>query len=120
MRTSWILLFIAIAVEISSTTGMKALAADHPAWSLAVATIGITISYFFASRAMEKMPVGLAYAVWSGVGIAGVSVLSWFFFAEAMPLVKICGVIFIIVGMVVINLSGQGAKTASPQKAKSI
>ena len=104
MRTAWLLLFIGIAFEVAGTTGMRALATSDPAWSLASATVGIVISYFFASRAMETIPVGLAYAVWSGVGLAGISLLSWLLFAEAMPPLKLAGLALVTAGMVVINL----------------
>lgn len=101
----WLLLFAGIALEIVGTTGMKALAANHPALSLCSATCGIVISYFLVSRAMEKIPVALAYAVWSGVGLAGISILSWFFFAEPMPPMKMAGIVLVIWGMIVINLN---------------
>lgn len=107
---AWLLLFAGIAIEIVGTTGMKALAADHPALSLCSATAGIVCSYFLVSRAMEKIPVALAYAVWSGVGLAGISLLSWCFFAEPMPPLKLAGIAFVIWGMIVINLNRSGKK----------
>ena len=116
MGFAWLLLFIGIAFEVAGTTGMRALAASAPAWSLASATVGIVISYFFASRAMETIPVGLAYAVWSGVGLAGISLLSWLLFAEAMPPLKLFGLALVTAGMVTINLSKpppQGACNAA-------
>ena len=114
MGTAWLLLFIGIAFEVAGTTGMRALAAPAPAWSLVSATAGIVISYFFASRAMESIPVGLAYAVWSGVGLAGISLLSWLLFAEAMPPLKLAGRALVTAGMVVINLgkTAEGGKAA--------
>lgn len=114
MGTAWLLLFIGIAFEVAGTTGMRALAASDPAWSLASATVGIVISYFFASRAMETISVGLAYAVWSGVGLAGISLLSWLLFAEAMPPLKLVGLALVAAGMVAINLgkTGEGVHTA--------
>ncbi|MDE7240604.1 multidrug efflux SMR transporter, partial [Desulfovibrio sp.] len=114
MGAAWLLLFIGIVFEVSGTTGMRALAASHPGWSLASATVGIVISYFFASRAMETIPVGLAYAVWSGVGLAGISLLSWLLFAEAMPPLKLAGLALVTAGMVAINLAKRekGGRTA--------
>lgn len=100
----WFLLFIGIGFEVTATSSMRALAASHPVLSLAAASTGISASYFFASRAMEKIPVGLAYAVWSGVGLAGIALISWSFFNEAMPPLKLLGLGLIIWGIVVINM----------------
>lgn len=105
MGRAWIMLFIGIAFEVSGTTTMRALAENHEYLSLLAATLGISASYFFASRAMEIIPVGIAYAAWSGIGLAGIAVLSYFLFAEPMPLLKLLGLALIIWGMVVINLN---------------
>lgn len=109
MRHYWFLLFLGIAFEVAGTTSMRALAKNSPAWSLAAATTGICLSYFLVSRAMEKIPVGVAYAVWSGVGLAGISLLSWLLFSESMPFLKIAGLGLIIWGMVVINMDKKTA-----------
>lgn len=100
----WLMLFIGIAFEVTATSSMRALANNHPVWSLIAASTGISASYFFASRAMEKIPVGLAYAVWSGVGLGGIALISWLFFDEAMPPLKLFGLGLIIWGMVIINM----------------
>ena len=70
---------------------------------------------------METIPVGLAYAVWSGVGLAGISLLSWLLFAEAMPPLKLAGLSLVTAGMVAINLAKQekGGHTARVAPAGS-
>lgn len=106
MKRAWLFLFIGITVELIGTTGMRALVYSHPALSQLSATVGIVISYFLVSRSVEVIPIGVTYAIWSGCGIGGVSILSWFFFDEPMPLLKILGIVLVIVGMAVINLEG--------------
>lgn len=100
----WIFIFIGIFAEIIGTTGMRALVHSHPMLSQTSATVGIVISYFYVARGVEKIPMGIAYAVWSGVGTGGISLLSALLFAEAMPPLKIIGLLLIIAGMVAINL----------------
>ena len=68
MAKYWIFLFAGILCEILGIMGMRALVFSHPMSSQASATIGIVISYFCVSRAVEKIPMGLAYAIWSGLG----------------------------------------------------
>lgn len=104
MSNHWIYLFAGILSEVAGTTGMRALVFSHPMLSQASATIGIVISYFCVSRAVEKIPMGIAYAIWSGVGTGAISLLSVFFFSEIMPPLKILGLVFVIWGMAVINL----------------
>ena len=53
-----------------------------------------------------------AYAIWSGLGTGGVSLLSWFFFREAMPPLKILGHCLVIVGMLFINLDKSAQEKA--------
>ena len=104
MAKYWIFLFAGILCEVLGTTGMRALVFSHPMSSQASATIGIVISYFCVSRAVEKIPMGLAYAIWSGLGTGGVYFLSFLLFGEAMPPLKIFGLLCVVVGMIVINL----------------
>lgn len=115
MRRAWLFLFIGIFVEMVGTTGMRALVYDHPALSQLSATSGIVISYFLVSRSVEVIPIGIAYAIWSGMGIGGVSILSWLFFAEAMPPIKIFGLVLVIIGMIIVNLEKSG-KIAAHQE----
>lgn len=110
---SWIALLTGILCEIAGTTGMRALNESHPALSQASATAGIVISYFCVSRAVEKIPMGIAYAVWSGLGTGGISLLSMLLFAEPMPPLKVLGIALVIAGMIVIN-----TETKKPARAK--
>ena len=100
----WFYLFAGIFCEVAGTTGMRALLYASPELSQASATAGIVASYFLVSRAVERIPMGLAYAIWSGVGTAGVCLLSYLLFQEPMPLVKVAGIAFVIAGMLAINL----------------
>ena len=103
---------LGILCEVAGTTGMRAFVYSNPALSQTSATVGIVISYFLVSRAVEKIPMSIAYAIWSGLGTGGVSLLSWFFFREAMPPLKILGLCLVIVGMLFINLDKSAQEKA--------
>lgn len=108
----WVYLLTGILCEVAGTTGMRAFVYSNPALSQTSATVGIVISYFLVSRAVEKIPMSIAYAIWSGLGTGGVSLLSWFFFREAMPPLKILGLCLVIVGMLFINLDKNAQEKA--------
>lgn len=91
MTHHWTYLFTGILSEVAGTTGMRALVFSHPMLSQASATIGIVISYFCVSRAVEKIPMGIAYAVWSGAGTGAISLLSVFFFFRNHAAAQVTG-----------------------------
>lgn len=101
----WLLLFIGIGLEVTGTTLMRALAENDPFLGLLIVSLAISVSYFFTSRAMLVIPAGLAYAVWSGAGMAIIALLSWLFFAEPMPPLKLLGLFVVIWSMVTLNLA---------------
>ena len=109
----WIYLFTGIFCEVAGTTGMRALLYESPELSQASATAGIVVSYFLVSRAVEHIAMGLAYAIWSGVGTAGVCLLSFLLFQEPMPAVKIAGIACVIAGMLAINLDKPRGRSRS-------
>lgn len=100
----WIYLSIGIFTEVIGTTIMRALIHDNPILAQVVATVGISFSYYFVSKAVIKIPICVSYAVWSGVGLAGIAILSAVLFAEPMPKLKILGLFLVGLGMVVLNL----------------
>ena len=109
----WLYLFTGIFCEIAGTTGMRALLYASPELSQASVTAGIVVSYFLVSRAVEHIPMGLAYAIWSGIGTAGVCLLSFLLFQEPMPAVKIAGIACVIAGMLAINLDKPRGRSRS-------
>lgn len=100
----WIFLALGIMTEIIGTVSMRALVFDNPIYGQIAATVGISFSYYFVAKAVVKIPVAISYAVWSGVGLGGISLLSALLFDEAMPLLKILGIIAVGIGMVILNM----------------
>ncbi|MEV6987129.1 multidrug efflux SMR transporter [Sphaerisporangium sp. NPDC051017] len=104
---AWLLLAAAIASEVLATTALKL--SDgfaHKGWTVVV-VIGYVASFALLARALKlQMEIGVAYAVWSGVGTAAIAVIGALFLGEAMNLAKIGGIVLIIAGVVVLNLAG--------------
>ncbi|WP_067170126.1 DMT family transporter [Microtetraspora niveoalba] len=104
---AWLLLAAAIASEVVATTALKfSDGLSNKGWS-AVMIIGYIASFVFLARALKlQMPLGVAYAVWSGVGTAVIAVIGMAFMGENMNLAKIGGILLIIGGVVLLNLAG--------------
>ena len=100
MLRSWLFLLAAIMAELAGTTSLKAFDEIHSGNSGMLATvIFIAISYFLLSKAVLRIPLGIAYACWEGLGLVLVACVSYLFFAEPMPPLKLFGIFCILSGL---------------------
>lgn len=100
----FIFLFIAIIFE---TIGTSCLKASEQFSKLIPSIIAITAylgSFYFLGLTLKVIPVGIAYAIWSGVGIVLISIIGLLLFNQKLDLPAIVGLALIIAGVVVINL----------------
>ncbi|MCC5576226.1 MULTISPECIES: DMT family transporter [Microtetraspora] len=104
---AWLLLAAAIASEVVATTALKfSDGLSHKGWS-ALMIVGYIASFVLLAKALKlQMPLGVAYAVWSGVGTAVIALIGMAFMGESMNLAKMGGILLIIGGVVLLNLSG--------------
>ena len=100
----WLYLAIAIVAEVVATSFLKASAQfTKPLPSLAV-VVGYGLAFFFLSRTLEDIPVGIGYAIWSGAGITLIAIIGWVFFGQKLDAAAIVGMALIVAGVVVLNL----------------
>jgi small multidrug resistance pump len=100
----WALLIAAIVVEVASTATLpRSDGFRHPGWTAAVLA-GYGLSIWFLSMAVREIPVSVAYAVWSGLGTAGIAVIGMALLDEPMSLVKAGALAMVVIGVVVLNL----------------
>jgi small multidrug resistance pump len=103
---AWILLSIAIAAEIFGTLSLKA----SDGLSKLMPSLGVLIGYATAftlmAMSLKKLDVGIAYAIWSGVGIIGAAIGGVVFFDQHLSRMTMIGMAIIITGVVVMNLGG--------------
>lgn len=100
----WLLLFIAIICETLASAAVKMSEGFTKPVPTAGLFIGYGVSLYLFSLAIKTIPVGIAYAVWSGVGVALIVVLGWYFFGQKLDLAAIAGLAFIIIGILIIHL----------------
>lgn len=102
--TQWLFLAIAILTEVFATSMLKLSKGFTRIIPSSCSVIGYIVSFYCLAQTLKHMPVGIAYAVWSGIGIVCVSAIAWFKFGQKLDLAAILGISFILIGVLVINL----------------
>ena len=100
----WVFLGVAIIAEVIATSALKASEGfTKPVPSLIVA-IGYMAAFYFLSLVLRSIPVGIAYAIWSGLGVVLVALISWMLYGQKLDLPAIIGMGLILSGVIVMNL----------------
>lgn len=103
MKT-YLLLLVAILAEVVATSALKAAESfTRPVPSLIV-VVGYGIAFTCLSVTLKTLPLGVAYAIWSGVGTALVAVVGWLVYKQQLDLPAILGIALIIAGTIMLNL----------------
>ena len=100
----------AIVAEVVATTALKFATAEgaNKLVPYAIVTLGYVAAFTMLSQSLTKgVPLGIAYAIWAGVGIVLVVVISWLFFEESLTLVQIAGMALVIGGVTMLELGGK-------------
>lgn len=101
---SYLYLAIAIVAEVVATSALKSAEGFTRLAPSALVVVGYAIAFFCLSLTLRTLPVGIAYAIWSGVGIVLVTAIAWFLYGQKLDLPALIGLALIIVGVLVINL----------------
>ncbi len=100
----YLLLFIAIVFETVGTTALKASDGFSKLGPSVLVVVGYGISFFFLSLVLKTIPVGIAYAIWSALGIFLIAIIGWIVFGQRLDAPAILGLGLIIAGVVVIQV----------------
>ena len=100
----WLFLSMAIVSEVIATSALKASDGFTRLGPSAVVAVGYGAAFYLLSLTLRAIPVGVAYAVWSGVGIVLVSVIAWLLFDQRLDAPALLGIALIIAGVVVLNV----------------
>lgn len=112
----WFMLFLAIITEVASTSFMKVASGSNPLVGYTLMAVLISISYFFLSQAVRKIPLAIAYTMWEGFGLLLISLMSWCYFDETFSANKLIAIASLMTGMVLMNL---GEKLSEKQEQKN-
>lgn len=100
----WLALAIAIFAEVIGTTALKASNEFTRLLPSLIVVAGYGTAFYFMAISMRVLPVGIMYAIWSGMGIVLVSVIGWLVYKQTLDLPSMIGMVLIIAGVIVINL----------------
>lgn len=106
---NWAYLSIAIAAEIIATAALKASEGFSRLGPTALSMAGYLVAFFCLSLTLRTIPVGVAYAIWSGVGIVAISIVGYFAFDQTLDLAALLGIGLIVAGVLVINVFSKTA-----------
>jgi small multidrug resistance pump len=102
-------LTIAIVGEVIATSFLRASQGFTQLVPTAVVVVGYGITFYFFSLALQTIPVGVAYAIWSGVGIVLVSIIAFIVYKQMLDAPALIGMGLILAGVLVINLFSHSA-----------
>ncbi len=104
MLFAWVLLLSAIGIEVASTASLSRTDSFRdPLWT-GLVLLGYALSFWLLAMVIHNIPVSVAYAIWSGLGTAGIAVVGVLFLQERLDVAKVAGITMIIVGVAVLNL----------------
>ena len=107
--TGLIYLGIAIIGEVVATSFLRASAGFTQLVPTIVVVLGYGFTFYFFSLALQTIPVGIGYAIWSGVGIVLISIIAYFAYGQSLDVPAMIGIGLILAGVLVINLFSHSA-----------
>jgi multidrug transporter EmrE-like cation transporter len=106
---TWLLLAIAIVAEVVGTSALKASDGFSRLWPSVVVVLGYAVAFYCLSLVLKSIPVGIAYAIWSGLGIVLITLVAWLVYGQTIDLAAVLGMGLIIAGVAVLNLFSKAA-----------
>jgi small multidrug resistance pump len=100
----YVFLGIAIVAEVIGTSALKASDGFSKLWPSLIVILGYAAAFYFLALVLRAVPVGVAYAIWSGVGIVLIAVVGWLFLGQKLDAAAVIGMGLIAAGVVVINV----------------
>ncbi|MGH8083465.1 MAG: DMT family transporter [Lysobacter sp.] len=109
MNIGYLYLSVAIAAEVIATSALKASEGFSKTGPTLIVVAGYGVAFYFLSLVLKSVPVGVAYAIWSGVGIVLIAAIGWLFMKQSLDAGAIAGIALIVAGVLVIQLFSKSA-----------
>ena len=101
---AWLQLLLAIVAEVVATSALKASDGFTRLWPAVIVVVGYSVSFYCLSLVLKTIPVGITYAVWSGLGIVLITLAAWWLYGQTIDAAGLVGMGLILAGVVVLNV----------------
>lgn len=109
----YLYLIMAIAGEVVGTSALKASDGMSKLWPALFVVVGYTLTFWALSIALKSLPVGIVYAIWSGLGIISIVLIGIFVFEEEFTYLHFIGTVLIILGVGILTMLTPAAAHSS-------
>jgi len=103
---SYVLLVMAIGAEVIGTSLLKPSEGFTRLWPSLASLLAYAVSFVLLARTVEVLPVGVVYAMWSGLGTVAIVAIGVTVLGEPLSLAKVAGIALVIAGVLVLNIGG--------------
>ncbi|MGV3000938.1 SMR family transporter [Vibrio sp.] len=100
----WLFLGVAIVSEVIATSAMKSSEGFTRLIPSLIVAVGYVAAFYFLSLTLKTIPVGIAYAIWAGLGIVLIAAVGWIIYGQKLDLAAMLGMGLILLGVLVINV----------------
>ncbi len=105
----WLVLGCAIVAEVIATSALKASDGFSKLIPSLITVVGYAIAFYLLALTLRTMPVGIAYAIWSGVGTILIGAVAWLWYGQKLDLAAVIGMTLIVAGVIVLNVFSKSA-----------
>ena len=109
---NWVYLGLAIFSEVIATASLKSTEGFTRLVPSIVVLVGYTDAFYFLSLTLDTVPIGVAYAVWSGVGVATITLVSFVVYDQKIDMAGLIGIGLIVAGVIVLRLFSEASVDA--------
>jgi small multidrug resistance pump len=106
---NYVYLFAAIMSEVVATSALKAAEGFSRFWPSVIVIVGYGLAFYCLSLTVRTVPIGIAYAIWSGVGIVLISLVGLLLYRQSLDLPAVIGMALILAGVLIINVFSKTA-----------
>lgn len=104
MPKHYLFLILAVAAETVGTSALNASQQFTKLWPSVLVVVAYAISFYLLALTLKYMPVGIMYALWSGLGIVFIALIGWLYFGQKLDGAAILGIALITAGIIVLNV----------------
>ena len=109
----YLYLSIAILAEVAATTALKASEEFTRLWPSVIVVIGYSIAFYCLSLSLKTISVGVAYAIWTGVGMVLITLAGWWLYNQRMDAAALIGMAMIVAGVAVMQIFSSSVSSPS-------